>query len=74
MKNNIIILSLEKKANNTEASRGFERWNCDSDNFRETHASLTTRKEKNILRDLLNLAHERSFYCSLKRKYFGKSS
>ena len=50
-----------------------ERWVRDEDLFQEAHARILMRKEKNILRDLLNLAHERSFYCSLKKKYFGKS-
>ena len=55
-----------------ETEQNIERWNTSNAQYQNALAKLKKRNERAILSDLLSLANERAFYCSLKRKYCGK--
>ena len=55
-----------------ETDQNIERWDTSNAQYQDTLAKLKERNERAMLSDLLSLANERAFYCSLKRKYCGK--
>ena len=68
----ILMISLDKRATKMETEHHIERWDSTHELYKRTLTKLKQRNEATILCDLLTLANERAFYCSLKRKYCGK--